>query len=180
MVILKLWTLWKVYILDSSNKKENSMGGKKVHNTNCLINSKSMEKFKKALQEMIWENIISSKTNWFYLRIFHNKFTSLYGKIYGKVLVTVKSKTPKYAWITKGILKSAKTKKGYLINFWSQRLLSMRNVIKTTVNYLNWLKKEESHNITQRWYFITKITYTKLDKLYWKLLTKANISTTTY
>ena len=39
------------------------MGGKKVHNTNCLINSKSMEKFKKALQEIIWENIISSKTN---------------------------------------------------------------------------------------------------------------------
>ena len=70
-----------------------------------------MEKFKKALQEMIWEDVIISKTNWFYLRIFLNKFTSLYGKIYGKVLVKVKSKTLKNPWITKGILKSSKTKK---------------------------------------------------------------------
>ena len=87
------------------------MGGKKVQITKCLINSKSMEKFKKALQEMIWEDVIISKTNWFYLRIFLNKFTSLYGKIYGKVLVKVKSKTLKNPWITKGILKSSKTKK---------------------------------------------------------------------
>ena len=145
-----------------------------------------MEKFKKALQEMIWEDVIISKTNWFYLRTFLNKFTSLYGKIYGKVLVTVKSKTLKNPWITKGIPKSSKTfkkkkeRKGYMINFWSQRLISMRKVIKSTVNYLNWLNKEQSHNITQRWYFITKITYTKLERLYWKLSAKANLSITSY
>ena len=162
MVILKLWTLWKVYILDISNKKENSMGGKKVHNTNCLINSKSMEKFKKALQEMIWEDVIISKTNWFYLRIFLNKFTSLYGKIYGKVLVKVKSKTLKNPWITKGILKSSKTKKSQTSQKQTKkqvRLMSMRKVIKTTVNYLTGLNKEQSHNITQRFYFILKITH---------------------
>ena len=39
------------------------MVGKKVQITKCLINSKSMEKFKKALHEMIWEDVISSKTN---------------------------------------------------------------------------------------------------------------------
>ena len=41
---------------------------------------------------------------------FLNKFTSLYDKIFEKFAVTLKSKTLKNPWITKGILKSSKTK----------------------------------------------------------------------
>ena len=41
---------------------------------------------------------------------FLDKFTSLYDKIFEKFAVMVKSKTLKKPWITKGILKSSKTK----------------------------------------------------------------------
>ena len=50
--------------------------------TKRLINNKTKEKFKNALQEMTWEDVISSKqTNSAYEASF-NKFISLIDKIF--------------------------------------------------------------------------------------------------
>ena len=89
----------------------------KVQITKCLTNNKAKEKFKNALQEMTWDDVISSKQTGSAYDVFLSKFTSPYDKIFEKYVVTVKSKTLKNSWITKGILKSSKTKKGYMINF---------------------------------------------------------------
>ena len=89
----------------------------KVQITKCLTNNKAKEKFKNALQEMTWDDVISSKQTGSAYEVFLSKFTSLYDKVFEKYVVTVKSKTLKNPWITKGILKSSKTKKGYMINF---------------------------------------------------------------
>ena len=92
----------------------------KVQITKRLINNKTKEKFKNALQEMTWDNVISSKQTDSAYEAFLNKFTSLYCKIFEKFAVTVKSKTLKKPWITKGILKSSKKKKrskDCMINF---------------------------------------------------------------
>ena len=43
-------------------------------------------------------------------KAFLNKFTFLYGKPFEKFVVTVKLKTLKNPWITKGTLRSSKTK----------------------------------------------------------------------
>ena len=82
----------------------------KVQITKRLINDKTKEKFKNALQEMTWDDVISSKQTDSAYEAFLNKFTSLYDKFFDKFAVTVKSKTLKYPWITKVILKSSKTK----------------------------------------------------------------------
>ena len=54
--------------------------------------------------------LISSKQTDSAYGAFLNKFTSLYDKTFEKFAVTLKSKTLKNPWITKGILKSSKTK----------------------------------------------------------------------
>ena len=54
--------------------------------------------------------LISSKKTDSAYGAFLNKFTSLHDKIFEKFAVTLKSKTLKNPWITKGILKSSKTK----------------------------------------------------------------------
>ena len=82
----------------------------KVQVTKRLINNKTKEKFKNALQEMTWHDVISSKQTDSAYEAFLSKFTSLYDKIFEKFPVMVKSKTLKNPWITKGILKSSKTK----------------------------------------------------------------------
>ena len=83
----------------------------KVQITKCLTNNKAKEKFKNALQEMTWDDVISSKQTGSAYEAFLNKFTlTLYDKIFEKFTVTVKSETLKNPWITKGILKSSKTK----------------------------------------------------------------------
>ena len=82
----------------------------KVQITKRLINNKTKEKFKNALQEMTWDDVISSKQTDSAYEAFLNKFASLYDKIFEKFAVTVKSKTLKNPWITKRILKSLKTK----------------------------------------------------------------------
>ena len=79
----------------------------KVQITKRSINNKTKEKFKNALQEMTWDDIISSKQTDSAYEAFLNKFTSLYDKIFEKFAVTVKLKTLKNLWITKGILKSS-------------------------------------------------------------------------
>ena len=81
----------------------------KVQITKRLINIETKEKFKNALQEMKWDDVISSKQTDSAYKAFLNKFTFLYDKTFEKFVVTVKSKTLKNPWITKGILKSSKT-----------------------------------------------------------------------
>ena len=80
----------------------------KVQITKRLKNNKAKEKFKNALQEMTWDNVISSKQTDSAYEAFFNKFTSLYDKIFEKSEATVKSKTLKKPWITKEILKKTK------------------------------------------------------------------------
>ena len=89
----------------------------KVQITSRLINNETKEKFKNALQEMTWDDIISSKQTNSAYEAFLNKFTSLYDKIFEKLAFTVKSKTLKNPWITKGILKSSKAKQGLYDKF---------------------------------------------------------------
>ena len=59
---------------------------------------------------MTRDDVISSKQTDSAYEVFLNKFTSLYDKVFEKYVITVKSKTLKNPWITKGILKSSKTK----------------------------------------------------------------------
>ena len=47
----------------------------KVQITKRLINNKTKEKFKNALQEMTWDNVISSKQTDSAYEVFLNKFT---------------------------------------------------------------------------------------------------------
>ena len=82
----------------------------KVQITKRLLNNKTKEKFKNALQEMTWDDVISSKQTDSAYEALLNKFTSLYEKFFEKCPVTLKSKTLKNPWITKRILKSSKTK----------------------------------------------------------------------
>ena len=67
----------------------------KVQITKRLINNKTKEKFKNALQEMTWDDVISSKQTDPAYEAFLNKFTSLCDKIFEKFVVTLKSKTLK-------------------------------------------------------------------------------------
>ena len=92
-------------------KKEKNMRPEgKVQITKRLINNKTKEKFKNHLQEMTWDDVISSKETDSAYETFLNKFTSLYDKTSEKFPVTVKSTTLKNPWITNGILKPSKTK----------------------------------------------------------------------
>ena len=123
----------------------------KVQITKRLINNKTKKKFKNSLQEMTWDDVISSKETDSAYETFLNKFTSLYDKTSEKFPVTVKSTTLKNPWITNGILKPSKIK---------QRLYDKFLKSKTYEHEisLNLLNKEQILNITQRLYFITKIT----------------------
>ena len=67
----------------------------KVQMTKRLTNNKTKTKLKNALQEMTWDDVISSKQTDCTYAIFLNKFTSLYDKVSEKYMVTVKSKTRK-------------------------------------------------------------------------------------
>ena len=110
----------------------------KVQITKRLINNKTKEKFKNALEEMTWDDVISSKQTDSVYEAFLDKSTSLYDKIFEKFPVTVKSKTLKNPWATKGILKSSKTK---------QRLYDKYLKSKTyehEISYKNYRKLFES------------------------------------
>ena len=67
----------------------------KVQMTKRLTNNKTKTKLKNALQEMTWDDVISSKQTDCTYAIFLNKFTSPYDKVSEKYMVTVKSKTRK-------------------------------------------------------------------------------------
>ena len=89
----------------------------KVYITKRLINNKTKEKFKNALQEMTGDDGISSKQTDSAYEAFLNKFISPYDKIFEKIEKSIKSKALKNLWITKGILKFQKQSRGYVINF---------------------------------------------------------------
>ena len=110
MGILKLyiWDHFPIFLIAKTEKKMTPEG--KVQITKRLINNKTKEKFKNALQEMTRDDVIGSKQTDSAYEAFLNKFTSLYDKIFEKFVVTVISKTLKNPWITKGILQSSKTK----------------------------------------------------------------------
>ena len=82
-----------IFLIAKTEKKMTPEG--KVQITKRLINNKTKKKFKNALQEMIWEDVISSKQTDSAYEAFLNKFTSLYDKIFEKFAVTVKWKTLK-------------------------------------------------------------------------------------
>ena len=69
--------------------------------TKRLINNKIKKKFKNALQEMTWDDAISSKQTDSTFEAFLSKFTFFYDKVSENFLVAVKSKTLKNPWITK-------------------------------------------------------------------------------
>ena len=88
-----------IFLIAKTEKKVTPEG--KVQITKRLTNNKTKGKFKNALQEMTWDDVISSKQTDFAYEAFLNKFTSLYDKIFEKFPVTVKSKTLKNPWITR-------------------------------------------------------------------------------
>ena len=111
----------------------------KVQITKCLTNNKAKEKFKNALQEMTWDDVISSKQTGSAYEAFLNKFTlTLYDKIFEKFTVTVKSETLKNPWITKGILKSSKTKQRLYDKFLKSK------TYEHEISYKNYRKLFES------------------------------------
>ena len=71
-----------IFLIAKTEKKMTPEG--KVQITKRLINNKTKEKFKNALQEMTWDDVISSKQTDSAYEAFLNKFTSLYDKIFEK------------------------------------------------------------------------------------------------
>ena len=94
-----------IFLIAKTEKKITPGGNVKI--TKRLINNKTKEKFKNALQEMTWDDVISSKQTHSAYEACLNKLISLYESIFENFPVTVKSKTLKNPWITKGILKSS-------------------------------------------------------------------------
>ena len=78
--------------------------------TKRLTNNKSKEKFKNALQEMTWDDVISCKQTDSAYQPFLNKFTSLYDKNFRKICGYGKIENTKNPWIRKEVKKSSKTK----------------------------------------------------------------------
>ena len=68
-----------IFLIAKTEKKKTPEG--KVQITKRLISNKTKEKFKNALQEMTWDDIISSKQTDPAYEAFLNKFTSLCDKI---------------------------------------------------------------------------------------------------
>ena len=82
--ILKLDSLdhFPIFLIAKTKKKMTPDG--KVQILKRLINNKTKEKFKNALQEMTWDDVISSKQTDSVYEAFLNKFIFLYGKIFEK------------------------------------------------------------------------------------------------
>ena len=89
-----------IFLITKAKRKMTTEG--KVQMTKHLIDNKTKENFKNALQEMTWDKVISSKQIDSPCEVFLNIFTSFYEKIIEKFVV--KSKTLKNLWTTKDIL----------------------------------------------------------------------------
>ena len=97
-----------IFLIADKEKRMTPEG--KVQITKRLINNKTTKKFKNTLQEMTWDDVISSKQTDSAYEASFNKLTSLYDKMFEKFAAMVKLKTLKNLWITKGIQKPSKTK----------------------------------------------------------------------
>ena len=118
-----------IILIAKTEKKMTPEGKEQI--TERLINNKTKGKFKNVLKEMTWDDLISSKQTDSVYEAFLNKFTSLYDKMFEKFAVTVKSKTLKNPWITKGILKSSKTKQRLYDKFLKSKTYEHEIVLKT-------------------------------------------------
>ena len=79
-----------IFLIDETERRMTSEG--KVQITNRLINNKTKEKFKDALQEITWDDVTSSKQTDSAYEAFLNKFTSLCNKPSEKLMVPAKSR----------------------------------------------------------------------------------------
>ena len=79
---------------------------------------------------------------------------------------TVKLKTLKTLWMTRGILKSSKTSQRLYVKFLKSKTYEHETSIKTTVNYLNWRAKSQydwkvtvhyKDNIQKTWQIIKEV-----------------------
>ena len=60
-----------------------------VQITKRLRNIKTKEKFKNTLQEIPWDDVMSFKQTDSAYEVFFNKFTSLYDKVFEKLVATI-------------------------------------------------------------------------------------------
>ena len=78
IIKLHISNLFPIFLIAKTETRTILEG--KVQITKRLINNKTKEKFKNALQKMTWDNMISSKQIDSAYKAFLNKFTSLYDK----------------------------------------------------------------------------------------------------
>ena len=100
---------------------------------------------------MTWDDVISFKQIDSAYKAFLNKFTSLYDKDFEKFVVTVKLKTLKNPWITKGILKSSKTKQMLYNKFFNSKTYVYE------ISYKNYSKLFESIKQTAKSQYYSKM-----------------------
>ena len=84
---------FSIFLITKTENKMTPEG--KAQITKYLINNKTKEKFKNALQEMTWDDVTRSKQTDSAYEALLKKFTFLCDKIFEKFAVMVKSKTPK-------------------------------------------------------------------------------------
>ena len=108
--IFKLGISDRFSIFSIAGKEKRVTQEGKVQITKRLINHKTREKFKNALHEITWDDLISFKETDSAYEAFVIKFTSLYDKIFEKIVVMVKLKTLKTPV-------SSKTKQGLYDKF---------------------------------------------------------------
>ena len=87
---------------------------------------------------MTWDNVISSKQTDSAYEAFLNKFTSLYDNIFLQICGYGKIENTKKPWITKGILKSSKTKQRLYDKFLKSK------TYEHEISYKNYRKLFES------------------------------------
>ena len=155
-----------IFLIAKTDKKITLEG--KVQITKRLINNKTKEKFKNALEEMTWDDVISSKQTDSVYEAFLDKITSLYDKIFEKFPVTVKSKTLKNPWVTKGILKSSKTKQRLYDKYLKSK------IYEHEISYKNYRKLSESIKQRAKSLYYSKMTLHYKDniKKTWQIMKK--------
>ena len=107
---------------------------------------------------MTWDDVISSKQTDFCLRSLPQYIKSLYDKVFGKFVVTVKSKTLKNPWIRKGILKFSKTKQRLYDKFLKSKSYEHEISYKNYRKLFESIKQTAKSQYYSKCYFITKIT----------------------
>ena len=117
---------------------------------------------------MTWDDVINFKQIDSAYKAFLNKFTSLYDKDFEKFVVMVKLKTLKNPWITKGILKSSKTKQMLYNKFFNSKTYVYE------ISYKNYSKLFESIKQTAKLQYFSKMIphYQDNIKKTWPIMTE--------